>query len=285
MRENYRIEAYLFGSEVRKSGIPDNTDATSDYSELISHIKNEYNGMNLGAIVLAGDGIYNKGTEPVFAASGLSVPFYTIALGDTMAKKDIKITDMRYNSLVYKDDIFPLEISITADKLKGKKAELAVSAFGETQQKKRISIKDDDFSATYSFKLLAKKTGKHHIKIDILLNEEELNKQNNHESIFVDVFDNEQKILILANSPHPDISAINQSLASYQQYETEVAYSKDLNMIKIKDYDLVILHQLPSVFQRTDELFSELSEPSRYPCFLSSVNRAHCRLLTNSLKG
>ncbi len=40
--------------------------------------------MNLGAVVLAGDGIYNQGVEPLFAASGLSVPIYTIALGDTV---------------------------------------------------------------------------------------------------------------------------------------------------------------------------------------------------------
>jgi hypothetical protein len=259
MRENYRIEVYLFGSEVRKSGTPDHTDATSDYSELISHVRNEYGGMNLGAIVLAGDGIYNKGTEPVFAASGLSLPIYTIALGDTMAKKDIKITDVRYNSLVYKDDVFPLEISVSADKLKGKQAELTVSAFGEAQQKKRLNIVDEDFSATFSFKLQAKKNGKHRIEIDILLNEDELNKQNNHESIFVDVFNNAQKILILANSPHPDISAIKQSLTSYQQYETEVAYIKDQNALKIKDYDLVILHQVPSLFQRADKLFNELN--------------------------
>jgi len=259
MRENYRIDSYLFGSEVRKSDMPEHTDATSDYSELIAHIKNEYNGMNLGAIVLAGDGIFNKGAEPVFAASGLSVPFYTIALGDTMPRKDIKISDVRYNSLVYKDDVFPLEISISADKLKGKQAELTISAFEDVQQKKRISIKDNDYSATYSFKLLAKKTGKHHIKIDILLNDEELNKQNNHESIFVDIFDNAQKILLLARNPHPDISAIKQSLASYQQYETEVAYIDDLSALKIKDYDLVILHQLPSVFQRSDKLFNKLN--------------------------
>lgn len=256
--DDYKTENYLYGAEVRKSSAPDHTDDLSDYSEFIAHVKNEYNNMNIGAIILAGDGIYNQGAEPVFAASGISVPIYTIALGDTTAIKDIKITDVRYNSLVYKDDVFPVEVSIAADQLKGKQAELIVSAFGEAQQKKRISIVDEDFSASYSFKLKAKKTGKHHIKIDVLLNEEELNKSNNHSSIFVDVFNNAQKILIMAYSPHPDVSAIHQSLKSYQQYETEIKYIKDLNTIKATDYNLIILHQVPSVFQHADKLMNEI---------------------------
>lgn len=258
--EDYNSEAYLFGSQVRKSDAPDNSDASSDYSEFIAHVKNEYKGMNLGAVVLAGDGIYNQGVEPLFAASGLSVPIYTIALGDTVAIKDIKITDVRYNSLVYKDDIFPLEISVSADMLKGEQAELVVSAFGESPQKKRINIDDHDFTASYEFKLLAKKIGKHHIKIDILLNEEELNKSNNHSSIFVEIFNDAQKILILAYGPHPDVSAIHQSLKSFQQYETDIRYIKDFNTVKVKDYNLVILHQIPSVFQRADQLMNEIRD-------------------------
>lgn len=255
---NYKTETYLFGSEVRISANPDFSDATSDYSEFITHIRNEYQGMNIGAVVIAGDGIYNQGVEPVFAASEIPIPIYTIALGDTNALKDIKISDVRYNSLVYKDDIFPIEVSISADKLIGKQAELLVSAFGAAPLKQRINIDDNDFSASYLFKLQAIKTGKHHIKIDVLLNEEELNKSNNHSSIFVDVFNNAQQILILANSPHPDITAIHQSLNSFQQYDVEIKYIKDINKIMVKDYDLIILHQVPSLFQRADKLLNEI---------------------------
>lgn len=256
--ENYRTEFYLFGSEVRKSDIPDHKDASSDYSELIAHIRNEYSGMNIGAIVLAGDGIYNQGIEPVFATSGLSIPIYTIPLGDTTARKDIKIIDIRYNSLVYKDDVFPLEVNVSADKLKGKQAEIVITAFGEILHKKRINIDDDDFSAIYPFKIQAKKTGKHRIKIDVLLNEEELNLSNNHSSVFIDIFNNAQKILILAYSPHPDVSAIHQSLKSFQHYETDIKYIKELNSVKVNNYNLIILHQIPSLFQHSKSLLDEI---------------------------
>jgi len=257
--DDYRIENYLFGAEVRKSSTPDFSDELSDYSRFIGHLSNEYSAMNIGAVIIAGDGIYNLGVEPVFAASRLSIPFYVIALGDTNSVTDLKISDVRFNSLVYKDDIFPLEVSISAEMLKNKDAELVLSAFGKQQEKKRIKITSDDFSASYTFKLRAVETGKHRIKIELITKEAELNNSNNRYNIFIDVINNTQKILILAYSPHPDLTALNQSLRSVKQYETEVKYIKDVNKVNVDDYDLVILHQIPTVFQRSDKLLSDLA--------------------------
>jgi len=257
--DDYKTESYLFGAEVRKSSAPDFSDELSDYSKFIEHISNEYSAMNIGAVIIAGDGIYNLGVEPVFAASRLSIPFYAIALGDTNSVTDLKISDARFNSLVYKDDIFPLEVSISAEMLKNKDAELVLSAFGKQQEKKRIKITSDDFSASYTFKLRAVETGKHRIKIELITKEAELNNSNNRYNIFIDVINNTQKILILAYSPHPDLTALNQSLRSVKQYETEVNYIKDVNKVNVDDYDLVILHQIPSVFQRSDKLLSDLA--------------------------
>jgi len=256
--DDYTTESYLFGAEVRKSTIPDFSDELSDYSKFIEHISNEYSGMNIGAVIMAGDGIYNLGVEPVIAASGLSIPFYTIALGDTNSVTDLKIADVRFNTLVYKDDIFPLEVSISAEMLNNKDAELILTAYGKQQEKKRIKITSNNFSASYTFKLQAKETGKHRIKIELITKETELNKSNNRYNIFIDVINNTQKILLLAYSPHPDITAINQSLRSVKQYETEVVYIKNVNKVNVADYDLVILHQIPSAFQRSDKLLNDL---------------------------
>ena len=260
LSEKYGVETYLFGDVITKSDNPDFNDGLSDYSRFIKYIREEYNGMNLGSVILAGDGIYNAGIDPVFAASGLSVPLYTIALGDTSSVSDAKIMDVRYNSLVYKDNVFPIEVNISAEMLKGAQAELVISAFGKQQQKKKVDITSDHFNAVYRFNLRATETGKHHINIRLNLQEEELNKQNNISNIFIDVFDNARKILILANSPHPDVSAIRQALETVTHYKTEVKYMKDGHKIDVKEYDLVILHQVPSVLQPSDYLIKELAK-------------------------
>ena len=260
LSENYTVDTYLFGSEVKKASLPDYRDELSNYSQFIKYIGENYNGMNLGAIILAGDGIYNAGTEPVFAASVFSVPFYTIALGDTSSVADARITDVRYNSLVYKDNVFPVEVNISADKLKGKNAELTVTAFGKQQQVKKFNIRDEHYNDSFILHIKAEEPGKHRIRIRLNIQENELNKQNNLSDIFVDVFNNTQKILILANSPHPDIAAIKEALKSTTHYETVVKYIKDAGKINLADYNLVILHQVPSATKPSDELIRELAE-------------------------
>jgi len=73
----------------------------------------------------------------------------------------------------------------------------------------------------------------------------ESTQANNSKDFFVDILDARQKILILAESPHPDITAIKQSLTENKNYDITVGYAKDFQG-KVGEYNFAILHQLPS---------------------------------------
>ena len=79
------------------------------------------------------------------------------------------------------------------------------------------------------------------------------------QDFFIDVLDGRQKVLILANSPHPDITAIKQSLEENKNYETETGFINTFNK-PIKEYNLVILHQLPSVSNPNLSLLNQIKE-------------------------
>jgi len=59
------------------------------------------------------------------------------------------------------------------------------------------------------------------------------------------VLDARQKILLLANAPHPDLTAIKQSIGTNKNYEITTAFIDDAT-INIAEFDFVLLHQLPS---------------------------------------
>ena len=63
------------------------------------------------------------------------------------------------------------------------------------------------------------------------------------------MIDNREKILILANAPHPDIAAIEQSISAAQTYEVDVALANDFTK-PLKPYSLIILHQVSTLPQR-----------------------------------
>ena len=261
--EDYQTDYYLFGSKTREGDAPDFRDKMSDYSSFFKMVKENYRGLNVGAVVVAGDGLYNRGTDPVYDASGMKWPIYTIALGDTATYSDLKINDVRFNQLVYLNDEFPVEVSMAASKLKGRRAVLRLYAFGKLIKKKSFLINSNRFTGSYRVMVPASEKGKHRVRITLTVFDNELNRQNNVKSVFVNVLNTRQKVLIVAASPHPDLSAIRQSLTGFRNYKVEIQFVNKLTA-NPKDFDLIIFHQVPSM-KRNPVKFLKLVKEKKIP--------------------
>ncbi len=255
----YDVERYSFGEEIVYNGQLSFKDESSDYASFLAHLRDNYGGFNVGALIMAGDGVYNTGIDPIFMSSGLDFPIYTIALGDTNLKAQIRIADIRYNSIAYLDDLIPLEITLAAEKLKGSSIKLRLKGFGTTDIQETISIEDDVFVDEITYMLEAGKTGKQRISISIESTDNNGKQYVEYESVFVDVLDTRQKILLLANGPHPDIGAIRSALQQSARYDLDVAYANHAPS-NLRDYDLVILHQLPSKKYRIPIFLNQLRD-------------------------
>jgi hypothetical protein len=259
LAENYRFESWSFAENTALNDIMDFKGEFSDYAQMLRQVKDNYNGSHLGALVVFGDGIYNRGIDPLYAASEISFPIYTVALGDTGTNRDLNINDIRFNSLVYLGDRFPLEINVSAKGLKGENAVLKVFAFGKEAIRKNIRIGNNYFSKSYRFELNAAQKGNQRIRIRIETEAEEVSKENNQSSVFVEVLNNRQKILILAHAPHPDLGALKESIGHSKNYVAEIQYAGKMNF-NVKDYDLIILHQLPSGNYPIQQLLTSLKK-------------------------
>ena len=64
IKEKYDVKLYQFDSESKPSETFDFKGKETDISNVINDIENNYSNSNIGAIILATDGIYNKGTNP-----------------------------------------------------------------------------------------------------------------------------------------------------------------------------------------------------------------------------
>ncbi len=258
LSEYYDVDSYIFGDGVTQKDIPDNLDVTSDYSEFLAFIKQNYSGLNVGAILLSGDGIFNQGIDPVYAASDIKSPIFTIALGDTIQSRDIKIDDVRHNSIVYTGDIFPVEVSIAANKLTGKKTNLRLFENNKEISHRKIDIKSDNFRETINLSIKSSVAGKHRYSLIVESLEGELITKNNRKDIFIDIQDSRLKILVLANGPHPDIGAIKQSLEHNPNFEVDIEYiSRASN--NVKNYDVIVLYQIPSNLFLSQDILDDIS--------------------------
>lgn len=246
--QRYEVKTYSFGSEVREGLSNDFEDKASNLSDVLANVYDLYSNQNLGAVILATDGIYNEGSNPIYAGTKLAAPIYTIALGDTIAKKDVVIKRIFNNKIAYLGDKFTIQVDLSAINCTGSNTALTISKVenGQSRQLQRfpIAINKNDFFTTKEVVLDADRPGVQRFRITANKVTGEVTTANNTRDIFIDVLDARQKILLLAYSPHPDIAAIKQSISNNKNYEVETKYIADPSL-NVAQYDFVVLHQLP----------------------------------------
>ena len=255
--KDYKVNTYTFGDIVSTQAQDTFTEKQTDISELFDEIQTRYSNRNVGAIVLASDGIYNKGLNPLYASKKNKFPIYTIALGDTNVQRDVIVSKVNYNKIAYLGNKFPIEILIKANKCKGSTSKLIVSKGGQSLFTQNINFTSDNFTQTITLTLEAKESGLQHYRVSITPLKDEVSTSNNYQSIFIDVLDGKQKVLILAAAPHPDVSALKQAIESNYNYAVDAFLLDDFDK-QVSAYNLVILHQLPSAKNPASQVFTSI---------------------------
>lgn len=258
---DYEINEYSFGEKLVKGISFSYNDKETNYSDLFEEIENKYSNRNVGALILASDGIYNKGNNPLYSASDIGFPVYSIALGDTNRQKDVILSQIKANKIAFLGNIFPIQAVVTANGFTNQKTKLRIIHNNKDILSNEININSESFFETVNFELEAKKTGLQHYQILVTPINDEISMKNNRKDIIVDVIDSKQKILIIGDSPHPDIGAIHRTLELNRNYEIEsTTIERFTNLKSLREYNLVILHQLPSKTNSVTSLLSELSK-------------------------
>lgn len=254
---DYDVRAFNFASDV-KNGLDLKYDGPlTDISSVFKMLDAQFSNRNIGAIILGSDGIYNSGANPQYESKDLKYPIYTIALGDTIPKRDLLISNVNYNNITYLDNQFQVEVSVEAYQAQGSTSMLTVSSNAGTLFSKAVSITSNEFRMTVPLSLLADRKGIIQYTIRLAPISNELSTINNSQTIFVEVIDGRQKILIIANSPHPDITALKQSIEINKNYSVKVALAPDASKTDIEEAGLVMLHQLPSVSNNARDIIKQ----------------------------
>jgi len=245
LKDKFDVQLYTFGENITDHNEINFTEKTTDISSVFNEVSNKYSNRNLGAFILATDGIFNRGENPSYSGFDFSAPLYTIALGDTTVRKDIIIKKVYHNQFAYLGNKFPVQIDVKADKCNQENTVLKILQGNNTIHTQKIEIKNNDYFQSFSFLIDAAKKGIQRYKVIVEYVKDEVSTINNVKDFYLEVLDGRQKVLIVANAPHPDIAAIKSSIDANMNFETELVYPDNAN-VEIEKYNLCILHQLPS---------------------------------------
>lgn len=258
LKEDYDVQEFSFGEKTVEGISFDYKEKATDFSKLFDEINARYINRNVGAVIIASDGIINYGSNPVYTNSRQKYPLYTIALGDTTVAKDIKISKVHFNRTCFLGNRFPIEVVVVAEKCKDETVQLVVKKNQQTVFSKTLTIGSDKYIENILLEQEAQKAGIEHFSIQISRINNEINYLNNYADIYIDVIDGKEKILILAGAPHPDVAAIKQSLESKTIYQVD-EITVDNFKGALNQYNVIILHQVPSKGKNHAQLLNNIS--------------------------
>lgn len=277
LKTKYDVHTLNFSTEVNE-GIRDTFDGQStNLSKTFEYINSNFGDQNLGAIILSSDGIYNEGSNPLYMEMSTKKPLYVVAMGDTTQRKDLYISEVFHNKIAYLGDKFTIQVDVKAFNAQGQNSKLVLESSYNGVTKKileeNISINKEDFFTQKVLTVDAAVPGIIKYRFSLTPINGEANKVNNVKEFYIEILDGRQKILLLANAPHPDIAAFRQIILSNKNYEVTTAMVAE-DVVDVSKYDLVVLHNLPSDKNPINDVLNVLNRKGTPRLFVVGMQTA-----------
>ena len=277
LKDDYEVKSYQFGGALTA----DNSNAyfsasSSNISNALQEVGERNAGQAMAGIVLCSDGVYNAGSNPLYSQIEGSAPIYCVGIGDTTKRPDLGWQEIKANKTCFLNDQLNVKAEWKAVQLRANSPNyrLYENVKGKWQllENRKISLNGSNSTGTVQLILSPKEIGIHHyqLKLDTLNSEQNL--FNNTKDFYVEVIEKKQHVLILADAPHPDLAALKNALTDQIGIEAEIVFVNGFNAQKISNYDLVILHGLPSRRNPASDVLSTLKRNNTPSFYIVSSN-------------
>ena len=248
LREEYNVKEYTIGDNLKDTLRFQYNETATDISSALETVYTSLENENIGAVILASDGIYNKGVSPLHVSYPFKGTMYTVGLGDTTIQRDAFIARVFANRVVYLGDPFAIRTDAAAFSCTG--SVVTVTVFNHNSNRvvssQQVKVMNDHFSKSIETIIPTNVAGVQHYTISISKVEGEQNVVNNSQELFVEVLDSKESVLIVANAPHPDVFALKEALSKNKNYKVDVRMAQKMDA-NISNYNLIVLHNIPSV--------------------------------------
>ncbi len=164
------------------------------------------------SVTIISDGVITDGSDPMLIAGKPGMPVFTVAIGDSGAKKDIAIENVSYNEYVIRGSKTPISPTISFAGFPGTEAKVELLEDGSVIASETTSLENDG-TTSLLFNYVPKTTGIRKLAVRVQTFPEEANKANNFFPFFINVTDNRKKVLVLSGAPTPDVAFVKNALS------------------------------------------------------------------------
>lgn len=270
----------ITGSNLSSMEDLDNANKSTNLNQVLKSIQSDYEGKNVGGVLLVSDGIYNQGLSPTFSPYNFKI--HTLGLGDSVPREDIKLRSVYYNKIAYQGNRFPLVAEIINSGFSDREVIVRVTKDGKELERTGVRFSGENQLKSLSFTIEAESNGIQHYRIEVMPLEGESVFTNNYKDAYIDVIDGKEKILLVGLAPHPDIKAIASTIERNENYELKIHIPGIEEFVEDK-YDLVIFHQAFDRFNRNNQILKRFID-SETPIWFIAGNQSNINSF-NQLNG
>jgi hypothetical protein len=243
--KGFRVETRtLTKAETAPDSLRFTADRT-DLNKLLADSREANADRNLAGVVLVSDGIVNQGQEP--QAAEFNFPIFGVALGDTIAKKDLRLTDLVYNRVAFSGNKFPLEAEIGYEGYAGGAATVEVREGGRVLESRRVALPAGRRRLKATFLLTAPAPGKRRYEVRVVPQAGEFTVLNNARTAFIEIVKGKLRVLLAGAAPHPDLKALRAAILANNNFDLTLSVAGvGAPLPAGTTFDVAVLHQLPA---------------------------------------
>jgi len=269
MAEEYKLRVYFLdgkqprpaqatsapeiAAEIRSADVDGETTRLGDG---VRAVLNDLRGSAPAAVVLMSDGINTDG-PPLSDAAELArrrgVPLFVVALGSDQPIRDLKLSNLMVDDVVFVDDVVHFKANLSATGLKGTKVRVVLRKEGDSKVLAAIeaTLGDDGKTEEVRLPYRPKEVGQFKFTVEAEPQKGELNTDNNRQQRTVDVRKEKIRVLLVQAYPSFEFRYLRNMLARDETIELHtVLQDADL---EYAEQDAAALAVFPV---RRDELFA-----------------------------
>ena len=246
---------FAFGSDVRALDAADSLHfggARTNIAQALDYVRDALQDQNLRGVLLISDGQYNTGRNPLYQAERYPVPIHTVAVGDTLRRRDLQIRRVTTNDIAYVEAELPVQIGLRAEGFSGEQVIVSLFRSGQLLGSSSVRLPEGTAEVPVDLTYTPSEEGLQQLSVTVTQLPGEVTYRNNSESFAVRVLKNKQRILLLAAAPSPDLATVRQLLQ--QDGNTEIvsfvqkgprAFYEGAFRATLTDFDLMVLVGFP----------------------------------------
>lgn len=200
----------------------------TNLSSALENIQDSLRAYNIQAIVLLSDGQFNAGANPIIQAKKSAVPIYSICLGDSLPKKDVRITNLRFPAVAYAGDSVLIKVGVSQSGFSSENRLVKLIKNQRLLSSKNIQLPPGGFEKEIEFTVKTEEPGEVRFLVDIESSSDEVTAQNNRRQFLLNILKSKLKVLLISGEPLFDQRLLIQVLKQLPDIELQVLSENNL---------------------------------------------------------